>query len=506
MKIDRVDLENTIINNKSLMLLPEKIVIENKLIAFNEVDNNLYVAISEEPSISLIEELRFISGKNIKLFFVEQSQIVKVINNYYRKYSLQDDVEIITTNHKNYPTENYEENLVNVKEDYEEAPTIKITNSLISAAIYKNASDIHIEPGQDSSLIRFRIDGIITKYMPLPMKIYITVCTRIKVMASMDIAERRMPQDGKIKYMLDDKNYDLRVSTLPTIYGEKIVIRILYKSKKMQHLDSLGFSEKDVKMVRSMIYKPNGLILVTGPTGSGKTTTLYSMLNSLDKKKKNIVSIEDPVEYTLSNINQVNVNTKIGFTFAEGLRSILRQDPDVIMVGEIRDEETAQIAVRAAITGHLVITTLHTSDAAESILRLEDMGIPSYFLKDALVGIVAQRLVRKICPYCKNAYEPSEHERQQLNLTLGNKLYKGNGCWRCSDTGYNGRTAIYEIVDMKKFRNKTENYERIEALRRRDVEDETSSMKNNCINLVKNGITSYEEFMRIHIDSIERSS
>lgn len=496
--METVDLENTAVNSKVVQKIPEKIANDNCLLAFKEVDDYIYIATSKTPTILLEEELRFISGKYIKFFYASELKIVSAINKYYCKYSLENAIKIIELESKlsikEQSIKNYDE------EKLQDAPVVKIVNSILNGAIYQNASDIHLEPFQEETIVRFRVDGIISYFTSIPKNIYSLVCTRLKIMGTMDISEKRVPQDGKIRYLYENKDYDLRVSTLPTVYGEKIVIRILYRSDKMKFLDTLGFSDRDVNTIKSMIKNRYGIILVTGPTGSGKTTTLYSMLNSLNKIEKNITSIEDPVEYSLENVNQVNVNTKIGFTFAEGLRSILRQDPDVIMVGEIRDEETAQIAIRAAVTGHLVISTLHTNDAAESILRLKDMGIQSYFIEEALKAVISQRLIRKICPYCKESYNASNNEIKDLNLSLSYKLYKGAGCWKCNYTGYKGRTVVYEIMDINKLKNIKIKYKKsVEDIRNLNINSGMTSIREHCIDLIKSGVTTYEEFIRINL-------
>lgn len=496
--METIDLENTAIDNEVVQKIPEEIANDNCLLAFKEVDDCIYIATSKTPTILLEEELRFISGKNIKFFYANELKIASAINECYCKYSLENAIKIIEqeskSNIKEQSVKSYDE------EKLQYAPVVKIVNSILNGAIYQNASDIHIELFQEEAIVRFRVDGIISYFTSIPKNIYSLICTRLKIMAAMDISEKRIPQDGKIKYIYEDKNYDLRVSTLPTIYGEKIVIRILYRSDNMKFLDTLGFRERDVNTIRSMIKNRYGIILVTGPTGSGKTTTLYSMINSLNKIEKNITSIEDPVEYSLENVNQVNVNTKIGFTFAEGLRSILRQDPDIIMVGEIRDEETAQIAIRAAVTGHLVISTLHTNDAAESILRLKDMGIQSYFIEEALKAVISQRLIRKICPYCKKSYDASKNEIKALNLSLSYKLYKGTGCWKCNHTGYKGRTVVYEIMDVDKLKNIKIQYRKsAEDIRNLNINSGMASMREHCIDLIKSGVTTYEEFIRLNL-------
>ena len=475
-KLQIIDLDDLIIDILAVKRIAEETAISNCLIAFKEDTDTLYVAIGKDLDVSIEEELKFISGKEIKFFYSPKDNIVNAINTYYCKHSVEKAMRTIETENNLYIKEERAEFVE--EEKLREFPVVKLTNSIINSAICKNASDIHLEPFQNHSLIRFRIDGIISEFESIPRTIYTHICARLKIMASINIAEKRIPQDGKIKYVYEDKNYDLRVSTLPTIYGEKIVIRILYKSERMKFLNSLGFCEKDVERIKTMVFNPHGIVLVTGPTGSGKTTTLYSMINTLNKKEKNITSIEDPVEYTLENVNQVNVNNKIGYSFAEGLRSILRQDPDVIMVGEIRDEETAEIAMRAAVTGHLVISTLHTNDAAEAILRLKDMGVPSYFINDALVGIIAQRLVRKICSYCKKSYYPSENERKHLKLELNDKLYKGDGCHKCGNTGYKGRTVVYEIINMKETKKDiVKVIETAEELRRYNLKKDISLYK-----------------------------
>lgn len=499
-RLERVNLENIDISIDVVKKIPQKIAEDNRLIAFKEDNNILCIAIVNIPEILVIEELKFISGKEIKFFFTEENKIVNAINNYYSKHSVKSAIESIEIESSYYVKDSIttSEEALN-EEKLQQSPAVKLTNSLINAAILQNASDIHIEPFENEVLVRFRIDGIINEFTYLPRKVYTLVNTRIKIMAYMDISEKRMPQDGKIKHTLEEKNYDLRVSTIPTIYGEKIVIRVLYRSDEMKSLHYIGFKVEDVEIIKSMIRSPHGIIIVTGPTGSGKTTTLYSMLNTLDKRHRNIISIEDPVEYTLYRINQVNVNTKIGFNFAEGLRSILRQDPDVIMVGEIRDEETAQISIRAAITGHLVISTLHTNDAAESILRLEDMGVPRYYVEEAIIGIIAQRLIRNICPYCKTVYNISAYEKNNLNLSFDDKLYRGKGCWRCNNTGYKGRTVIYEIMDMRKLKNNIRNKNSTDEIRKYAMSKGMISMRNNCIELVKKGVTTFEEFIRINI-------
>lgn len=493
-ELEYINVEDVVLDTEIVKKIPEEIARDNCLIALKKVNEKFIIVIGKNLNFSLIEQLKFMLGSELVFFKSNQEKIYQLINTYYCRQNLDlalkdikfhEDISELTINFTSYDNK------------FQNSPVVKAINYIIDKAIDEGASDLHIEPFQDSVTIRMRIDGIIGEYIKIPLNIYPLLCVRIKIMADMDIAEKRMPQDGKIKYVKQKLNYDLRVSTLPTIYGEKIVIRILYKDEGIKHLSNLGFLKEDENKIRKMVSKSHGLILAVGPTGSGKSTTLYSILNTIDKCKNNIVSIEDPVEYTIDNINQVNVNSKIGLDFAKGLRSILRQDPDVIMLGEIRDEETARIAIRAAVTGHLVISTLHTNDAFESIVRLKDMGIAEYFIEDALLGVISQRLVRKICPYCRSEYKPSFREIKELDLLSADVLYRGEGCTKCNYTGYKGRTVVYEIVH-RDYIEKECLKNNISNIREKARESNMVSLRQNCIGLIKSGITTYEEFLRIN--------
>lgn len=486
-----IDLESTPIDIEAIKIIPEKIAVENSIIAFKEERENLYIAVGSELKQSVIEELNFITNKVLKLFYADRYKIVNLINTYYCKYSAQKALKNVEKDSSKSIISNKIQGSVYV-DNMQDVPIVKVVNYIINDAICKQASDIHIEPFEKYVLIRFRIDGIMHEFTKIPKDIYSLLSTRFKIMASMNITEKKMPQDGKIQYSYNNENYDFRVSTLPTFFGEKIVIRILHRSNKMNHLSALGFKNKDIDIINSMIHSHCGIILVTGPTGSGKTTTVYSMVNSLDKEKMNITSIEDPVEYMIENVNQVNVNPKLGFDFPQGLRTILRQDPDIIMLGEIRDEETAKIAIRAAITGHLVISTLHTNGALESISRLLDMGVKDYFIRDALIGIISQRLVRKICPFCKKTYYPSLSEKKELKIENEFKLYKGIGCSKCRNSGYKGRTIVYEMIDFRSIKRSMG-----DKFEWHDFKDKFKSIDNDCKELIKSGITTYEEFLRL---------
>lgn len=339
----------------------------------------------------------------------------------------------------------------------ENADAVKAADGLIAKAAASGASDIHIEPGENNACVRMRIDGVLYKEAEMNKTLMQAVVSRIKVLAGMDIAEKRLPQDGSIKLELDGRNIDLRISSLPTILGEKIVIRILDREKFALNLDELSFTPENLALYRRLYNYGSGIVLLTGPTGSGKTTTLYATLAELNSSERNIVTIEDPVEYRINGISQVAVNEKAGLTFASGLRSILRQDPDIIMLGEIRSLDTAATAIRAALTGHLVFSTLHTNNAAGAAVRLVDMGIEPFLVASALRGVVAQRLVRRICPHCKTAYAANAEEKTYLNITGGDDLtlYKGSGCEKCRGTGYLGRMALQEVMpvvpELKKF-------------------------------------------------------
>ena len=371
---------------------------------------------------------------------------------------------------------------------------------LFRKSVEMRASDIHIEPFENEVKIRYRIDGQLQTVNSLQKESLGPLVTRIKILAGLDITEKRLPQDGRIITRIDNQDVDLRVSILPVVNGEKIVIRILNRNSYKIEKQQLGMSEANLKKLYNIISKPNGIVLVTGPTGSGKSTTLYTILNELNSDKSNIVTIEDPVEYTMHGINQVNVNSKTGLTFAKGLRSILRQDPDIVMIGEIRDEETAKVAVKAAITGHLVISTLHTNDAPSTITRLIDMGVEPYLVSTAITGVIAQRLVKKICEHCKESYEASIYEKSILGEDINKSLilYKGSGCGYCNNTGFKGRTGIYEIMEIerehKDIITTTNNINKLKDLA---IQKGMSTLKEECKILVKSGITTIGELLAV---------
>ncbi len=384
-----------------------------------------------------------------------------------------------------------------------EAPIIKLVNRIMVQAFRERASDIHVEPYQTEVKVRYRVDGILHDVLTLPKRVQSAVVSRIKVMATLNIAEKRLPQDGRIGIKLGDHSVDLRISTVPTVHGERVVMRILDKSSVLLGLEELGFYPNDLQMIASLIKNEHGIILVTGPTGSGKTTSLYSMLNRINSPDKNILTIEDPIEYQLKGIGQIPVNAKVGLTFASGLRSVVRQDPDVVMVGEIRDLETAEIAIQAALTGHLVFSTLHTNDAASAITRLIDMGIEPFLVTSSLNAVIAQRLVRKICPICKQEIPVEEETLSEIGLTSNimgpdARLYKGQGCVDCIGTGYKGRAGIYEILMMTESMKSTVlNTSDSNEIKRQAVKEGLHTLREDGARKVKDGMTTVEEVLRV---------
>ena len=403
--------------------------------------------------VFIIDEITFQTGYELEIGISPESQIEAAIKHYYgNSESLQNAVDNLAAERKTEVT--LDESFFttfDLNEEEQNVPIINLVNTIIQQAINDKASDIHIEPDEEVVRVRYRIDGILNELMKAPKTIQSELISRLKIMAQMDISEKRLPQDGRIKVKVQNKSIDLRVSSLPTVFGEKIVIRILDKSRLSLTLDQVGFDEDLLKLFKTLSSAPNGIVLMTGPTGSGKTSTLYAAINFVKSPEINITTVEDPVEYLIPSINQVQVRSEIGLTFARTLRSILRQDPNVILIGEIRDFETAQIAIESALTGHLVFSTLHTNDAASAVTRLIEMGVEPYLVASAVIGVGGQRLVRKICPSCRISYEPKDQEHIEIleeNGFKDIKLYRGKGCLTCRKTGYAGRTAIHEIMTI----------------------------------------------------------
>lgn len=487
-----IDLDNYKIDADIVKNINKDIAYTNYIFPFKENEEELHVAMDKPFDISILNDLRFISGKSIIPYKANKTQILAYIKLYYEISDGKIAIEEMKSQKKYQKVEN------NIEDDkINNAPSVRLLDSIIYQAVSKRASDIHIEPFRDYVAVRIRIDGILNQIMRFPIEMYNSVNIRIKIMANMNITLKKTPQDGKIDYEKNGESCDLRVSSIPTIHGEKIVIRVLYKSLQLISIDELAV--ENARQIKDILkHSNNGIILLTGPTGSGKSTTMYAMLNELNDISKNILTIEDPVEFTIDQINQINVNNKAGLTFAAGLRSILRQDPDIILVGEIRDEETAQVAIRAAITGHLVISTLHTNDAPSSIIRLIDMGVKPYLLADALVAVLAQRLIRVICPFCKEEYEASEAEKRILNLNSEDIVYKGKGCTKCSYTGYIGRKAVFEIM---KVDEKTRKYicegKSVDYIRQYLKEKGMIELMQEALQLVRQGVTTIDEYMNV---------
>lgn len=388
-----------------------------------------------------------------------------------------------------------------VENDVVNNPSVRLVDSIIKEAVPYRASDIHIEPFEKVVKVRYRIDGDLQERAEFPINSYSAICARIKIMAGMDIAERRVPQDGRINMIVGGKEFDFRVSTLPTVFGEKFVIRVLDKTSFRFTRGDLGFTDEESILIDKMLAKPHGIILLTGPTGCGKSTTLYSFLKEVNTSSVNIVTVEDPVEYIMSGINQTQVNTKANMTFSAALRSILRQDPDIIMIGEMRDEETAEIAVRAAITGHIVFSTLHTNDAPGAITRLEDMGVPDYLVADALVGAIAQRLVKRLCPECKKRGKTKAKEMEILGIDEPISICRPQGCQFCNGTGYKGRIAVHEIMYMNEnMRNAVAHEKNLEVLRDLAKQNGMVTLWSSCKSLVEKGITSIQELMTLNVE------
>jgi len=482
--IPHVKLEKYNIDKVAYSSIPENIARRYGLIPIKKENGILTVAMSDPLNVFAIDDLKIYSGLEIQPVIVSHDDVIKAIDRYYSADKAMKAVEEFKKEHTSTLKINSEATTEQSEDEINNSPAVKVINSIIEQAVRNRASDIHIEPFETYIKIRFRTDGQLSEIMRPEIDIMPAISARIKIIGGMNIAEKRLPQDGRISVEVDGKEYDLRVSILPTLFGEKIVIRIADKNNFVLTKDQLGFNMYEGKQFEKMLLNPHGIILVTGPTGSGKSTTLYSAISEINRPNINIVTVEDPIESILEVVNQVQVNAKTGMTFAASLRSILRQDPDVIMIGEIRDTETAEIAVRAAITGHLVLSTLHTNDAPSSVLRLIDMGIEPYMVSSSIVGVIAQRLVRRICSNCKKEYPATDEEMNILGL-CGDRpmLSRGRGCPMCNKTGYRGRQGIYEVITVSKTHK--------EMINNRCSEEELKeySIKNGMLTLRDNLVT-----------------
>ncbi|HTL29113.1 MAG TPA: ATPase, T2SS/T4P/T4SS family [Tepidisphaeraceae bacterium] len=487
---------------KVIPILPKEFLEKHQILPLFLVEKTLTVAVSEPANVFLLEEIERVSQYKVQLVAATSRDIRATLQTYLPndKVFVIDDIIEEVKPEEFALIEQKIEDIANLEQAAGDSPVIKLVNYCIYNAVKEGASDIHIEPSESSLRIRYRIDGRLTEKLRPPSLMQAAVASRIKIMAGLDISERRLPQDGGIHVMMDKRPIDLRVSTMPGKHGEKVVIRIIDNDKASVNLERLGFNYETLKQWRKLISMPNGIVLVTGPTGSGKSTTLYAVLQELNADDVNICTIEDPVEYNLQGVNQFQVNEKAGFTFASALRSLLRQDPDIVMVGEVRDGETAKLATQAALTGHLVLSTLHTNDAPGAITRLFNLGIEPYLVGATVTGVLAQRLVRKLCQRCKEEYEPSINEKRQIERLAGDveKLFRPKGCERCRNLGYTGRIGIYELFTPDDaLVDKISNGANLNEIRTASRELGMRTLRADGLDKVKAGITTLEEVYRV---------
>lgn len=487
-------------------ILPYEIASRNRVVPLALKDRVLVLGMEDPLDLEAVDEVEIYTDKEVDPVVCSPSQIDQLLNTLYgterdltKVIDEIDKLEVFSGDETDIEGELDISNLAGLAE---EAPVIKLVNSILSQAVKEKASDVHISPERNRIQVRFRIDGILYERPAPPKKMFLAIASRIKILANLDIANTRIPQDGRFTIRLENKEINVRVSTLPTIYGENVVLRLLDMSRRMYTLEQLGFDERNRKIIEEVIKSPHGMILATGPTGSGKSTTLYTILNMINTPEINIITLEDPVEYRMKNVRQVQLNRKAGMTFASGLRSILRQDPDVVMVGEIRDRETAEIAVQAALTGHKLLSTVHTNDATSAITRLCDMGIEPFLVASTLLVSIAQRLVRRICPYCEEEYSPDPKLLQFLGLDKDDIKYKkGKGCAQCHFTGFIGRMGVYEIL---------KNDEQVQELTMQNVSSKRiirelvdagklRTLKDDVLDKVKQGLTTPEEAIKVII-------
>ena len=478
--------------------LPREFLEKHTVLPLFKVHNRLSMAVTEPANVFLLEEVGRLTSCEVLVVCATAKDIRATLETHLPSANIFviDDIFDGEPGELSLLEEKVQDDIVDMAQAADGSPVIKLVNYLIYHAVREGASDIHIEPDDNALRVRYRIDGNLYERLRPPYKMLPAISSRIKIMASLDIAERRLPQDGGIHVMMEGRPVDLRVSTLASRHGEKIVIRIIDNRTVLVNLEKLGFSYEVLKEWRKLIARPNGIVLVTGPTGSGKSTTLYSVLKEISSDDVNISTVEDPVEFNLSGINQFQVNEHIGFTFGAALRSLLRQDPDIIMVGEVRDQETARVAVQAALTGHMVFSTLHTNDAPGAITRLLNIGVEPYLVSASLLGVLAQRLVRKICTNCKQPYEVPEHLRQSLERVAGetDTFYHGAGCGKCRNTGYSGRIGIYELlIPDDPMRDRITTSPNVNELRSLAIQSGMKTLREDGIAKVKAGITTVEE-------------
>lgn len=504
LKLQPVDLSNIRIPEEITKLTEEAVLRKHNLIPFQFHEKNpnvIKVAMSDPLDIRAMDDISIITGLQIERYVATPSDIAAAIDRYYGNAEALRVAEQYTREREE---QNKAKNVEAVDESsVQQAPIVKLLGQIIEQAVHKRASDIHIEPMENQVRIRFRVDGVLHEAMRHDISLHAALIARIKIVSGLDISEKRRPQDGRATSIVDRQEYDIRVSILPTVYGEKVVMRLAQKKALTMDKRELGFPDDELEKFDKILSHPNGMILVTGPTGSGKSTTLYTALNELNGEGVNIITVEDPVEANVTGINQVQVNEKAGLTFSSALRSILRQDPDIIMIGEIRDQETAEIAVKASITGHLVVSTLHTNSSANTITRLADMGVENYLIADSVVGVIAQRLVRRVCPTCGVVHEASPADAKTLGFKdLNRKImlrYPGHKeCVRCGGTGYYGRIGIYEIMpitaDLRQAITRGESADQLEAIALRHG---MKTLRMSAVEYALKGITTVEEVRRV---------
>ena len=495
--LEFVDLNEFPIDATSTVLLPEALSRRYRAIPIGERDGRLLVAMSDPANVYALDDIRTITGRDVQPVVATANDVEEAI----QKFSGMDSqVEAMAS----IAAESVDETTADLEEALEDAPIVKLVNAIMTQAVGDRASDVHLEPAEHNVRIRFRVDGVLHEPMPpAPKSIQGGLISRLKVMADLNIAERRVPQDGRISMKVGGRALDLRVATLPTVHGEKVVIRVLDKSNALLRLEDLGFLENAYDRFSDSFRKPYGAILVTGPTGSGKSTTMYSTLNILNEESKNIITVEDPVEYRLAGVNQMQVNPKAGLTFAAALRSILRADPDIVLIGEIRDKETATIAIEAALTGHLVLSSLHTNDAPSAISRLVEMDVETFLVASAIDAVVAQRLARKLCERCRVVYQPEQAELEAAGFPEWlwpeiPQLFKAQGCPACSNTGYRGRIGLYEVMQMsEEIERLTVERASADAIRNVAVQQGMMTLRDDGLEKARMGITTLDEVARV---------
>lgn len=501
--VESVDLRKEGLQDAAIRLVPEDIMKKYELVPFAIDENNsniLKIAMSDPMYLPAIDDVSLITGMEVVPYFAPTAQIAMQID---RMFGKKQAMEAAAQYQLEHADELREEEESASSAEVDNAPIVKIVRTMLEQAIRQGASDIHIEPLERNLRIRYRIDGALREVMDYNTTLLPAMVARVKIMSGLDISEKRKPQDGRLTLQVDNREYDVRVSVLPTVFGEKTVMRLTAKDGLSREKKYLGLTPEDEERLDGILKNPHGIILVTGPTGSGKSTTCYTVLSELNREEVNIITVEDPVEANVDGVNQVQVNVKADLTFANALRSILRQDPDIIMIGEIRDGETAGIAVKASITGHLVISTLHTNSTAASITRLIDMGVEPYLIGDSVVGIIAQRLVRKLCPKCRKAREATDQEKKLLMVpaSMPQTVYEPVGCEDCGGIGYRGRTAIYEIMPVTaKLRNRIHDKVTADELQEIAVSEGMSTLRMAAAKKVKEGITSCAEMIKVAYD------